>query len=267
MVNKSWTALREKAKTESGRHWINDHFKLCNDSLIQDEGNVSSLISWIIDAWGSLAMINYPYATNFLEPVPAWPVKEACKRIMEAGDIDDDDRLLLGINGGLNVFHNNSGQRQCFSFAQHSSGGLGDDGWNFQACTEMTMPMCSNGTDMFEVQTWNFSAFAESCHAQFGVRSRIDWATINYGGKNLNAASNIVFSNGLLDPWYGGGVLRSISDSVVAILIKDAAHHYDLRGKHAQDTSAVREARQLEIGFIRKWIEKSKALSSNRTEK
>lgn len=75
------------------------------------------------------------------------------------------------------------------------------------------------------------------------------------------------FSNGLLDPWYGGGVLKTVSDSVVAILIKDAAHHYDLRGKHPQDTNAVREARQIETGFIRKWIEKWRGLSSNRTEK
>jgi lysosomal Pro-X carboxypeptidase len=82
-----------------------------------------------------------------------------------------------------------------------------------------------------------------------------------------NYASNIVFSNGLLDPWYGGGVLRSVSESVVAILIKDSAHHYDLRGKHPLDTTFVKEARQLEVGFIRKWIEKWRALSSNRTKK
>merc|ERR1719347_2330715 len=30
-----------------------------------------------------------------------------------------------------------------------------------------------------------------------------------YGGRNLDSASNIVFSNGLLDPWSSGGVLKS----------------------------------------------------------
>jgi lysosomal Pro-X carboxypeptidase len=186
MVNKSWTAFRDKAKTEEGRQWLNQNFRLCDDSLITSEDNVSSLINWVVDAWSSLAMINYPYPTNFLEPVPGWPVKEACQQIMDtvAGS-DDDDTLLLGIHKGVSVFHNNSGQRQCYSFSQHSSGGLGDDGWGFQACTEMVMPMCNNGTDMFEVSPWNFTAYAVACNAQYGVRSRIDWATINYGGRDL----------------------------------------------------------------------------------
>jgi lysosomal Pro-X carboxypeptidase len=26
-----------------------------------------------------MAMTNYPYEADFLEPMPAWPVQEACK--------------------------------------------------------------------------------------------------------------------------------------------------------------------------------------------
>lgn len=33
--------------------------------------------------------------------------------------------------------------------------------------------------------------------------------------------SNIVFSNGLLDPWHGGGVMRDISDTLVSLVIPE----------------------------------------------
>jgi len=194
-------------------------------------------------------------------------VKEACKRMVKQASRNDDD-LLMAIYHGASVFLNYTGQLKCVSLAYNVSDALGESGWGFQACTEMVMPMCSNGTDMFEASAWNLTAFAQSCYEHYGVRSRVDWAITNYGGngRDLKFASNIIFSNGLLDPWYGGGVLRTISDSVVAIVIKDGAHHYDLRGKHPFDTVDVKEARQVEMILIRKWIDKWRS-ASNRTEK
>lgn len=58
----------------------------------------------------------------------------------------------------------------------------------------MVMPMCSNGvTDMFEVKPWNFEDNAKYCFEIFGVRPQTDIIEKIYGGKNLNAASNIIF--------------------------------------------------------------------------
>jgi len=62
-------------------------------------------------------------------------------------------------------------------------------------------------------------------------------------------------SNGLLDPWSGGGVLEDISDTLVSVIIPDGAHHYDLRGYEEGDTSYVIDARKTELKHIKKWIE------------
>jgi len=58
----------------------------------------------------------------------------------------------------------------------------------------MVMPMCSNGiNDIFERQDWDFKAIAKYCFDVYGVQPDIYTIEKTYGGKNLNAASNIIF--------------------------------------------------------------------------
>ncbi len=81
-----------------------------------------------------------------------------------------------------------------------------------------------------------------------------------------------------LDPWCSGGVLETINDQLPAILIKNGAHHLgmllsidflvrknlsnylfhlDLRSSNKDDTESVRQARLLEIKFIKQWIQEN----------
>lgn len=66
--------------------------------------------------------------------------------------------------------------------------------------------------------------------------------------------SNIIFSNGLLDPWSGGGVLRTPNQHVQIVIIPDGAHHLDLRAAHPSDPDTVINARETELRTIQKWI-------------
>ena len=93
------------------------------------------------------------------------------------------------------------------------------------------------------IQPFDEAQQADQCAAQWGVRPRPYWATQEYGGRRLRGASNIVWSNGDLDPWSGGGVLESISDSLVAVVIKGGAHHLDLMWSHPLDPASVRAPR------------------------
>lgn len=64
----------------------------------------------------------------------------------------------------------------------------------------------------------------------------------------------MIFSNGLLDPFYPAGVLHNLSESVTALLIPDAAHHLDLMFSNAADPASVLQARDFEHVAIQKWI-------------
>lgn len=117
------------------------------------------------------------------------------------------------------------------------------------------MPSCSLESDMFEEEEWNFEDFENECFERWGVRARReDDAVLEYGGQHLKPYSNIVFSNGMLDPWMPGGVLKNISKTVIAILIADAAHHLDLRASNCRDPLAVQEARQVHRDNIQAWL-------------
>lgn len=116
--------------------------------------------------------------------------------------------------------------------------------------------MCSTDDDMFENLAWDFKSFSDKCFKQFGVRPKDERVPILlYGGKDLKHYSNIVFSNGLFDPWSSGGVLTNITSSVIAIVIPDGAHHYDLRGEDPLDTKNVKEARLFHVQQIHKWLD------------
>ena len=90
-----------------------------------------------------------------------------------------------------------------------------------------------------------------------------------YSFDSLKAATNIIFSNGLLDPWHTSGVLQSISSSLIAVVIPgmfshhlvilnlihaESAHHFDLRGPRAGDPIYVTQARMREDSIIGGWI-------------
>ena len=53
-------------------------------------------------------MVNYPYPSNFLSPLPGWPVKEACKFLSTTATSDEEAaRQMYQV---ANLFYNYTGQ-------------------------------------------------------------------------------------------------------------------------------------------------------------
>ncbi|XP_024906914.1 dipeptidyl peptidase 2 isoform X2 [Pteropus alecto] len=166
--------------------------------LVTDWKSLAQLFGFARNAFIMLAMLNYPYPTDFTGHLPANPV---------------------------------------------------------QACTEMNLAFSSNNrTDIFPDLQFTEDLRQQYCQETWGVYPRRDWLLTNFGGADLRAASNIIFSNGDLDPWAGGGIRSNLSASVLAITIHGGAHHLDLRASHPEDPMSVREARKLEATVIHKWV-------------
>ncbi|XP_077865973.1 dipeptidyl peptidase 2-like [Saccoglossus kowalevskii] len=160
-----------------------------------------------------------------------------------------------GTKGSLKCFDVDTEFVEC---ADPTGCGVGPDSmaWDYQACTESMMPAGSNGkTDMFPDLPFTLKMRDEYCEKKWNIVPRNDWLNVHLWGKDILTASNIVFANGSLDPWRRGGVLSSLSDSLIAILIDGGAHHLDLREANPLDPRSVIHARQEEVKYIQKWIE------------
>ena len=122
---------------------------------------------------------------------------------------------------------------------------------------------------MFWAAPFNSTFVDAHCAKHVGVTPRRDWITQSYGGRAVAGAatggvSNIVFSNGLLDPWSSAGVLQNMSESVVAVIIEDGAHHLDLFFSNAADPPSVTSARAVELAHIARWVaQKKRALGAS----
>lgn len=139
--------------------------------------------------------------------------------------------------------------------------------WGYQWCTEMVQPFtrgtardmyyCPDGTYHPARNCSAWDPGEERCEATWGVTPRPEWARVALGGKRLQGASNIVFSNGLLDPWHGGGVLTNLSDSLLAVLIPSGAHHIDLMFSDPEDEKYpdIGSARQFERAQMARWVD------------
>ncbi len=97
------------------------------------------------------------------------------------------------------------------------------------------------------------------------------WLDAYFGRKSLEGYSNVIFSNGLLDPWSSAGVyddmsviepgayagpwLRNISSSkdVSALILPLGAHHLDLMFSDDGDPPEAPYARMVEYAAIDRW--------------
>ncbi|KAM1807070.1 hypothetical protein ACFX11_030128 [Malus domestica] len=126
----------------------------------------------------------------------------------------------------------------------------------------MVIPISiSNGT-MFQPELFDLEAYIKSCKAKYGVPPRPRWVTTYFGGHDIKLAlhrfaSNIIFSNGLRDPYSSGGVLEDISRTVVAVHAKNGSHCLDiLRANHTTDPGWLVEQRKTEVHIIKGWLAK-----------
>eukprot|EP00793_Prasinoderma_coloniale_P001606 PRCOL_00003411-RA len=273
-AKEAFRRILKAGQTAAGRALLAEAFRTC--APLRDAAAAAALNSWAQAPWATLAMGNFPYPSTYLmhglSLLPAWPVRAACEPLRDPALASGEDAPLFeALRAAVAVYYNNTGGEGCFFNAPAASvADVRDDtcvgNWDWQWCTEMHQPF-TQGTaaDMFyPLSAYNQTAAFASCQAQWGVTPRPLWAATTWWGSDLSRASNIVFSNGELDPWSAGGVTKNVSlaRDVTAVVLPNGAHHLDLMFAHKRDPPDAVEARRYELAAITRWIEAKRGVAA-----
>ena len=118
-------------------------------------------------------------------------LQEVCKHLSDPNL--SGKPLLLSLFKAISVYTNFTGKTECNSISDTTEG-LRKDLWHYQSCTELTMPLCSDGqNDMFEPIPWDIKRFSDACLQKFNVTPKLGLACIEYDCNDFSASSNIVF--------------------------------------------------------------------------
>ncbi|MCL7032962.1 hypothetical protein MKW94_015338 [Papaver nudicaule] len=246
VIKESWKLIGETEEKPGGLDLLKKSLKLCDKMAITVE-------NWLTTALTYTAMSDYPTPSNFLNPLPAYPVRQMCKAIDDPAAGND---TFAKIYGAASIYYNSSGTAKCFNLSDFSDP-HGAGAWGLQ------LILRTDGHDegsMLPPREVTFNEVLTICKDYIGIEPRLNWLTTEFGGMDIKRVlkrfgSNIIFFNGLRDPWSGLGVLKSISKSIVAIVARKGAHHVDLRFSDKEDPKWLQDVRKKEIHIIQKWID------------
>ncbi|XP_022944256.1 lysosomal Pro-X carboxypeptidase-like [Cucurbita moschata] len=237
-IRESWSEIETVASQPNGLSILDKEFKTCSPLRSSTE-----LENYLWSVYASAAQYNHP---------AKYPVNRIC------GAIDgtySGNGILSKIAAGVFAYR---GKLSCYINEPRNATET-DVGWRWQRCSEMVMPISTDNDTMFPPYTFDLESFTIHCNRSYGVPPRPHWVTTYYGGHDLHLilqrfGSNIIFSNGLKDPYSIGGVLHNISDTLPAVYTTHGSHCLDILSANKMDPEWLVKQRKTEVGIIKEWF-------------
>ena len=136
--------------------------------------------------------------------------------------------------------------------------------WVYQTCNEFGYYQTANGDA--NKQPW--SSFSNMmgvwydqliCKEAFGFSHPLpetQWTNTVYGGRK-NAATNVLFVHGSIDPWHALGITDqgdTVQDSEYAVYIEGTAHCADLYAEKDSDPQSMKDAHAFISTTVNQWL-------------
>ncbi|KAI6184607.1 CRE-PCP-1 protein [Aphelenchoides bicaudatus] len=255
---------------------LNTIFNVNSSYPIKNSDDVFALKGYIREGFEYMAMTCYPYPSVFLRPLDGWPMLAACNSLQTKQDKAED--AVKALKKAIDAFYDPK-TPACFlstDCQDAATAGLGDlHGWEWQSCTQIAIDICAQGgdndpfwQDCAAVGTDKVKSFEDYFKEGCGVLAndvpgyKTDWVNFDFiknaYGFDLKGATNLILTQGYLDPWSAGGADISSDDAakreIYMYTIEDAAHHLDLRTPNSCDPPSVVAARYSIVNVLKKWL-------------
>ncbi|XP_022152914.1 lysosomal Pro-X carboxypeptidase-like [Momordica charantia] len=245
IIRRSWAEIDRIAEKPQGLSILSKRFKTCAKL-----NRSSDLKDYLDNMFSGAAQYNFPSEN---------PVDAICAAI--DGEAKKKTSDLIGqVFAGVVAY---MGEKPCYDVSDSWHTVDPTDQYSFQICSEMVIPIGVSGKveSMFPTAPFDLNSFKNDCKAWYGVSPKPHWITTFYGGHDLKLvlqrfASNIIFSNGLKDPYSSGGVLHDISESIVAVTTAKGCHCLDILSAEVDDPDWLIIQRKTEMDIIDGWISK-----------
>ncbi|KAJ4837390.1 hypothetical protein Tsubulata_029287 [Turnera subulata] len=241
IINESWSEIDRVAAAKDGLSILSKKFKTC-----QPLNSTGDLKEYLVDLYSTAAQYDKPLHR----------IDMVCKGIDSAPKGAD---ILEKIFAGVVSYYGNA---SCYIHHDQESFFSAETmrGWSWQVCSDLVISMgIDDNATMFQPDPWNLTAFVDYCNYRYGVPPRPHWITTYFGGYDIKEVlrrfgSNIIFSNGLYDPYSSGGVLEDISDSILAVKTREGSHCMDISVPRKDDPEWLVLQRNIEMEIISGWL-------------
>jgi hypothetical protein len=246
-IGEAQTKMVEMGNTDAGRKQLSSIYRTCDP--IKTPAESMALLEYVQSALVTMAMLDYPYPTDYGVKLPAFPVNETCRIV--ANGASSVEGLAEAIE---NVYWPLS-SGECLDISTDNPSFATGDGWPYLACTEIFLVSDLAQRGMWQPETTlNLTAQVEACREQFDVELRYNWSNTQFYGFDVSAGSNVYLSNGALDPWSSSGFTTAPNPTMPVGFAYQAAHHLDLRAPNPADGPWIQVVRDAERDAMLSWV-------------
>ncbi|KAK6929127.1 Peptidase S28, partial [Dillenia turbinata] len=231
-IKDSWSEIDRVAAQSNGLSLLSKKFRTCKP--LRDANSLKDYLDSL-----------YSVTSQYDRP-PKYPVTMVCKGI--DGALEGTD-VLGRIFAGLVGYR---GNKTCFDVGEEDFSSETMEGWSWQrwkTSEEYEKYSCSSILEIVKLLNPNFSDLV----IPIGRGSNDTMFPAEPFDLN-EYINNIIFSNGLRDPYSSGGVLEDISDSVVAVKTTNGSHCLDILPAKKDDPDWLILQRNIELQIVNGWL-------------
>ncbi|KAK2587879.1 hypothetical protein KPH14_003976 [Odynerus spinipes] len=253
-VKNAFDAVEELLAADGGPEKLKKYFNLCNVTDVKSPSDVAHLMNTMAEKFASA--VQYNRVENGKSRIAI-----VCDNMTATYLGSPLQRLarLMSMPGGNCLDTNYEKFVSNFRNVSWEVKGVTRE-WFYQTCTEYGYYQTTNSKISIFGTLFPLDFFVKLCVDLYGdyyngdyLESRIRRTNLLYGGSAPDL-SNVIFTNGDVDPWHALSVLEDLNESTKAILIKGSSHCRDLYSDLPTDPPDLIRARKVIREAISKWI-------------